>query len=93
MEGGHDLVKMGGKFNDSSFPRKDNYFRTKSSLGFQEIYSRIWQTRDKGSFEHTQEVLCFILLGFFVGFTGFVMDILEMLLVYVKDAVTQNLID
>ena len=87
FEGG-DHVKMGGKFNDTVFPRKDNYFRTKSSLGFQEIYSRIWQTRDKGSMEHTQEILCFIVLGFFVGFTGFLMDILEMLLVYVKDFVT-----
>jgi hypothetical protein len=35
MEGGHDdLVKMGGKNNDTVFPRKDNYFRTKSSLGY-----------------------------------------------------------
>ena len=88
MEGGHDLVKMGGKFNDSVFPRKDNYFRTKSSLSFQEIHSRVWQTRDKGACEQTQEILCFILLGFFVGFTGFLMDILEMLLVYVKDLFT-----
>ena len=81
-------MKMGGKFNDSVFPRKDNYFRTKSSLSFQEIHSRVWQTRDKGACEQTQEILCFILLGFFVGFTGFLMDILEMLLVYVKDLVT-----
>ena len=38
-------------------------------------------------------ILCFILLGIIVGITGFAMDVLEMLLVYVKDLVTQQLID
>jgi len=36
---------------------------------------------------------CFIILGFLVGLTGFLMDIFEMLLVYIKDSVTKTLID
>ena len=87
------VVKMGAKSNEVQFPRTDNYFRTKSSLSYQEVYSRVWQHRKKGRCEDLTELLCFIVLGIMVGLVGFGMDVLEMLLVYYKDKTMQAFID
>ena len=79
---------METKYNETEFPRKDNYFRTKNSLSFQEMYTRVWMNREEGNWEGVQVIICFVFLGILVGLTGFLMDVIEMLLVYVKDSVT-----
>lgn len=79
------MIKMGAKFNDTEFPRADNYYRKKESLSYQEIYSRVWHHRKKEKCEDFLDILSFIVLGVLVGLVGFGMDVVEMLLVYYKD--------
>ena len=81
-------VKMGATFNDTEFPRADNYYRKKSSLSYQEMYSRVWHHRRSGKCEDLVEMVSFIILGLLVGLVGFGMDVVEMLLVYYKDKTT-----
>ena len=84
---------MPAKGGEVAFPRTDNYFRTKESLAFQETYSRVWLIRPEGKWDSFLEFAAFPALGLGVGICGFVMDILEQLLVYLKDVSTQHMID
>ena len=88
-----DHTKMPAIGKEEGFPRTDNYFRTKESLAFQETHTRPWQIREAGAWEAVQEFAAFPLLGFGIGLIGFFMDLLEQLLVYVKDATTQSTIN
>lgn len=60
------------------FPREDNVFKTKESIPYDEIQTKVWRDRPKRrSAEHIREWGAYILLGLGIGFTGFVMSTLE----------------
>lgn len=68
---------MGPKGNELVFPRADNVFTHKESINFQDYKSRVWETRKAGEHDKTKEYFAFIVLGFFVGIIGFLMDLFE----------------
>jgi hypothetical protein len=58
------------------YPRKDNYFRTKQSLNFDAMRTKVYQNR-KDLKSHGQVWVGHALLGFFVGFVAFMMSLCE----------------
>ena len=78
---------------DTIFPRKDNAFMAKQSLGYQEVESRVWVNRPIGKYEVQMEWLAYIILGVGTGSIAFVMDMIEEGLVHFKDHFTQHQID
>jgi len=69
---------MPGKGHTTEFPRKDNMYKKKESLPFDEAYSLIWINRP---YNETQEAFkewfAHMLIGVSVGFVAFLMKIME----------------
>ena len=63
--------------HDTEFPRKDNAYKKKESLPFDEAQTVIWKERDIAPNEDFLAWLAFILAGFCIGFTAFCMDTVE----------------
>jgi len=60
------------------FPREDNIYKGKESIGYDEINTKVWVDRPKQrQKEHLKEWLAYILLGFFLGIAAFMMATLE----------------
>jgi hypothetical protein len=63
--------------HDTVFPRKDNVFKKKESLPFDEAQTIVWKERKKENHEDFWRWMGFIVAGFFTGFTAFCMDKVE----------------
>lgn len=60
------------------FPRKDNIYKHKESLGYDEIQTLVWKNRPKlRAREHLSEWLVYIVIGISVGCIAFIMVIIE----------------
>ena len=68
-------VPMPAHGHTLDFPRKDNVFRTKESLSFEEAYSKVWKERVPQEFENLKEWFAYIGVGFFVGCIAYAMTI------------------
>jgi hypothetical protein len=59
------------------FPRKDNMFRHKESLPYDEFQSILWKDREVSVREEIKEWMGNLCVGFLVGTIGFLMKIAE----------------
>jgi len=60
------------------FPREDTVYKTKESIGYDEIQTKVWVERPKRrQREHLKEWLAYTLLGLFLGIAAFIMSTLE----------------
>jgi hypothetical protein len=73
---------------ETTWPRKDNVYKHKQSLNYQDLESRVWLHREPGRWETHIEYAAYIVLGLMIGLTAFVMDILEEFLIHFKDKFT-----
>jgi hypothetical protein len=62
----------------------------KQSLSYQEEQSRVWQNRLQQPYESYYEWTAYGVLGFLIGVTAYVMDLIEESLVHFKDHYTQH---
>jgi hypothetical protein len=76
--------------NEKNFPRKDNAFKAKESLSYEETLSAIYENREVGRFEKQIEIFCYFIMGFLIALTAWVMDIIEESLIHFKDHWTQD---
>jgi chloride channel 7 len=85
-------IKMDPLRSPRIYPRKDNYFRTKESLNFDAMRSKIYQRR-KDLKSHGQVWVGHAILGFFVGFVAFMMSQCEEKIAEYRFHMTQHLLD
>jgi hypothetical protein len=81
-------AKMPGPGNETKWPRRDNAFMAKQSLSYQELNSRVWQLKQEGKYDTIYEWGAYVILGIFIGASGFLMDLIEESLVHFKDHFT-----
>jgi len=79
--------------HDTVFPRKDNVFKKKESLPFDEAQSIVWKEREPIANEEILRWLGFIVAGMLIGFTAFCMDKTEDFLIELAVKHTQSSID
>jgi hypothetical protein len=71
-------ITMDPKGKTLVFPRKDNVYKKKESLPYDEVQSLIWQTRPRQrKTDHSKEWLAHFLVGLIIGIVGFLMGIME----------------
>ena len=64
------------------FPRRDNMYKKKESLPYDEVYSNVWKSRPRDyKGENCRKWLVFAMAGFLIGVTAFLMSQLEDFLV------------
>ena len=64
------------------FPRKDNVFKKKESLPFDEAQAKIWLERPVEDVRETlREALALMMMGFFIGVVAFLMKRVEEFLI------------
>jgi H+/Cl- antiporter ClcA len=72
------LVAMPSLGHTSEFPRRDNAYRQKNSLPFDEIQTQIMKNRPRNRRrEAITEWVLMAFIGFFTGIIGFIMKIME----------------
>lgn len=70
--------------NTTEFPRKDNVYKKKESIPYDEHRSVVWKSKDDKPSKKSQEIRSWFvhaLIGALIGITTFVMDIMEEFLV------------
>ena len=74
---------MPARGNTTEFPRKDNMYRSKESLAFDEAQSLVWTRHrpERCSFE-TENFLLHVLTGIGIGIMAFIMEQIEHFLVH-----------
>ena len=76
------------------FPRKDNMFKNKESLAFEEVNSLVWKDRAVVKWEeYFKEWIAHFLIGVIVGSIAFSLTLLEDGLIHVINQMAQSLID
>ena len=89
---GHQFKKAAKKMNavgnETSFPRNDNYYMGMESLSYQDYESKIFKDRKDVWYEKYLEWFLYAMMGMGIGFTAFIMDIIEESLVHFKDHFT-----
>ena len=60
------------------FPRKDNLYKKKESLPYDEVQSNVWQTRPRQrKTDHSREWLAHFYVGIAVAIVAFMMEVVE----------------
>ena len=60
------------------FPREDNVYEKKESIGYDEIQTRVWADRPRQrQKEHVKEWGAYAILGVFLGLAAFIMSTME----------------
>lgn len=87
-------VKMSPVGRTTVFPRKDNIYKKKEALPFDEINSLVWRRAFKNDWKENIKHWCvYMVAGALIGITAFGMDKLEELLVNSNRELLQSIID
>ena len=87
-------VSMSPIGNTIDFPRKDNVYKKKDALPFDEIESLVWRRAFKNDWkENFKHWFVYMIAGTCIGITAFGMDKLEELLVNSNRILLQYVID
>ena len=78
-------TKMPAAGRDKLFPRKDNAFKAKQSIGYNDSFSKVWQNRPINKWGSSMEISCYLLIGVLIAFCALIMDIIEESLIHFKD--------
>lgn len=78
-------TKMPAIGNETVFPRKDNAFKAKNCLNYNDSLSKVWQNRPRNKWEGWIQTGCFILIGILIAICALIMDIIEEGLIHFKD--------
>ena len=60
-----------------SFPRKDNIYKGKESIPYDEIQTQVWRDRPRGNNEKTRQWKAYMFLGIIIGTIAFAMAKVE----------------
>ena len=79
---GHGDVEVGmdPRFSQKVYPRRDNIFLHKKSLNFDQVRSKIYVERERGSSVVILEWLAFAFIGVLTGLTASIMSNTEEML-------------
>ena len=79
--------------NETSWPRKDNMFKHKESLSYNDAISKVWLERPVGQYEEAIEICLLVLCGLLIALSALIMDIIEESLIHFKDHWAQTQIE